>query len=132
MSLEDDIQDLTAALKENTAALRAAVEAADGGAPTKPAKAEKPAAKPAKKAAPVEEEAEEEEVAEEEEADESAEEEEAADEDFTAEVAAAAKKAIVKNKPAAIAVLKKLGVSKVSEIEADDHAKAIKLFKAVK
>jgi hypothetical protein len=131
MSLEDDIQELTAALKENTAALRAAVEAADGGAPAKPAKADKPAAKPAKKAPPVEEE-EPEEPAEEEEPEEPAEEEEAADEDLTAEVAAAAKKAIVKNKPAAIAVLKKLGASKVSEIEADDHAKAIKLFKAVK
>ena len=123
MSLEDDIQALSIALKENTAALRAAIEAADGGAPpaVKPVKPVK-ADKPAKKAPPVEE-------AEEEEAEE---EEEVADEDLTAEVAAAAKKAIINNKPATIAVLKKLGVSKVSEIETDDHAKAIKLFKAIK
>ena len=134
MALEDLIKNLTAAIEENTAALQAA--ASDEAGDEKPAK--KAPAKKGKKPAAEEPEDEAEEDADEgsedeaeEDADEGSE-DEAEEDDQSEAILAAAKKALVKNKPEVAKILAKLKVKKVSEIPAEKHALALKLLKAVK
>jgi len=138
MGIEAALTALTEALEANTAALTAAL-AGDEEVETKVKKGKTPTKGKAKKPAEDDSADDEGDDSADDEGDDSADDEGDADEgegddadDLTEQVAAAAKNAIKKDRDAAVAVLKKFKIKKVSEIPEAKHALAIKLFKAVK